>query len=104
MNKNYILKGIKIIDKALFIEENNTLIINDLQLGIEESILMKGLFIPRKNLELIINDLKKIFKQTGKLKTIIINGDLKHEFSKITKQEKNESFELIEFLLKNTEN
>jgi putative SbcD/Mre11-related phosphoesterase len=53
--------------------------------------------IPRFQYKKIINRLKEIIDESNASK-IIVNGDLKHEFSKITRQEWNEVIDFIKFL------
>src|SRR3989338_11426086 len=79
-----IYDEIEIIDLAL--KYKNILIIGDVQLGYEESMSKKGYLIPKFNLEEIIKRLDKIFEKV-KVEKIIINGDIKHEFGGILKQE-----------------
>jgi len=92
-----ITKNIEIKDLALYLKKENTLIISDPQLGYEENLLNKGVLIPFNQLKDLKERLNKIFKNL-KFKNIIINGDLKHEFGKISRQEWKEVTEIIEFL------
>jgi hypothetical protein len=94
-----ITKEIEIKDLALYIKKEKALVISDLQLGYEENLLEQGILIPFQQFDEIKTRLKKILKNL-KLQKIIINGDLKHEFGKISRQEWNEVLSLIDFLLK----
>ncbi len=78
-----ILDNLKIQDLALFYKD--TLILADLHIGYEEALNKQGMLIPR----LSFQDLQKKIQNLLKLnpKTIIINGDLKHEFGSISRQE-----------------
>lgn len=87
--------GAEIVDSALTIKDY--LIISDLHLGYEYALNRQGLMIPRFQYKKIIKRLEKIIKKSNATK-IIVNGDLKHEFSKITKQEWDEVMDFIEFL------
>ena len=93
-----IATGIKIVDTALWFEAEKVLVINDLHIGYEEALHRKGVLVPRFQLEQIINKLKLILPKTKPAK-IIINGDLKHEFGKVLRQEWREVLELLDFLL-----
>lgn len=93
--KNNEIYGAKIIDSALQI--NDYLVISDLHLGYEYALNSEGLMIPRFQYKKIINRLEEIINKSNASK-IIVNGDLKHEFSKITRQEWNEVIDFIEFL------
>ena len=95
-----ISKDIKIVDTALCFEADRVLVINDLHIGYEEALHRKGVLVPRSQLEQIINKLKLILQKT-KPRKIIINGDLKHEFGKVLRQEWREVLELLDFLLQN---
>ena len=94
-------KGIEIVDTALWFEAEKIMIINDLHLGYEEVLHRKGILVPRYQLEQIINKLKQIFKRI-KPEKIIINGDLKHEFGTVLRQEWKEVLLFLEFLLQNS--
>lgn len=96
MNYNEIYNA-KIIDSALQIEDY--LVISDLHLGYESSLNAAGLMIPRFQYKKIIERLKEILSKTNARK-IIVNGDLKHEFGKISKQEFKEIEDFIDFLKK----
>ena len=93
-------KGIKIVDTALWFELEKVLVINDLHIGYEEVLHRKGILVPRFQLEQIMNKLKLIIQKTKPAK-IIINGDLKHEFGKVLRQEWKEVLEFLDFLLQN---
>jgi len=93
--KNETIYGARIIDSALQI--GDYLIISDLHLGYEQALNSAGVMIPRFQYEKIIKRLKEIISQTDVSK-IIVNGDLKHEFGKITRQEQKEIDDFISFL------
>lgn len=95
-----ISKGLKIVDTSLWFEAEKVLVINDLHIGYEEALHRKGILVPRSQLEQIIDKLKLILHQT-KPNKIIINGDLKHEFGKVLRQEWREVLEFLDFLLQN---
>ncbi|MDP3699084.1 MAG: metallophosphoesterase [Nanoarchaeota archaeon] len=95
-----ISKGIKIVDTSLWFDRERVLIINDLHLGYEEALHRKGVLVPRFQLEQIIGKMKIIFQKVKPAK-IIINGDLKHEFGKVLRQEWKEVLEFLDFLLGN---
>ena len=93
--KNNKIYGAKIIDSALLIKDY--LVISDLHLGYEHALNAEGFMIPRFQYKKIINRLKEIIDESN-AHNIIVNGDLKHEFSKINRQEWNEVKDFIDFL------
>ena len=97
-----ISKSIKIVDAALWFEAENVLVINDLHLGYEEALHRKGILVPRFQLEQIIAKLKIILQKTKPAK-LVINGDLKHEFGKVLRQEWKEVLEFLDFMLAKVE-
>src|SRR3989338_11626177 len=92
-----ILKGIEIIDLGLFIKKTKSLIIGDMHIGSGEAFEESGLLIPVYSFKDIIDRLTKIIDKT-KPKEIIICGDLKHEFGKISNQEWSELLKLFDIL------
>lgn len=104
MNKIEIYPGIEIIDLALYIRKNKTLVITDTQIGLEESLNKQGILIPRFQYKDIIKSLDRIFEKIkDKVETIIINGDVKHEFGTISKQEWRDVLNLMDYLRKKAE-
>ncbi|HLC73172.1 MAG TPA: metallophosphoesterase [Candidatus Nanoarchaeia archaeon] len=97
-----IAKGIKIIDASLYFTEEKTIIIGDLHLGLEESYINRGTFLPKQQYNLIHKNILKILGSVD-VKKIIINGDLKHEFSRINKQEWTDVYNFLNLLSKNYE-
>lgn len=111
------------IDKSLFFPDEKILVIGDLHIGYEEALNKAGVMIPRTQFRRMMDDLQSIFleisklknfddhqepheknvPETGKLKEIIILGDLKHEFGTISKQEWDETLMVLDFLSKNSE-
>ncbi len=97
MKENEIY-GAHILDAALQIKDY--LIISDLHLGYEYALNAEGFMIPRFQYKKIINRLEEIIKLSNCSK-IVVNGDLKHEFARITSQEWREVMNFIEFLQEN---
>ncbi len=90
-----IASEIKIVNLGLVYKDN--LIIGDLQLGYEEHLQQRGVLLPKFQLKNILDKLEKIFKKI-KVKRVIINGDIKHEFGSILNQEWTDSLNLFDFL------
>lgn len=89
----------KFNDLALEIENN--LVICDVHLGYEEYLNKQGMMLPRSQFKDTVLRLEKIFSEKNKkYDSIIINGDLKHEFGIISQQEWRDVSKFIDFLLK----
>ncbi len=94
-----IAKAIEAIDLGIWIKEHKLLVFADFHIGYEESLNKRGVFIPRFHFKDIIKRLEKILAKV-KPDVIIINGDVKHEFGRISEQEWRETLKLIDFLAK----
>lgn len=94
-----ILKGIEIVGKALWIKKSKTLVISDIHMGYEESLNKQGLLVPRTLFKETEKELKKLIDKV-KPRTIIINGDLKHEFGVISESEWQETLKILDLMLK----
>lgn len=92
-----ILKNIKIIRTALFIENKKILILSDLHIGYDESLNANGILLPRFQYLDLFRDTQKIVKEV-KPKIIILNGDIKHEFSGILREEWKRVKEYVSYL------
>jgi len=88
-----ILPGIDIIDNALAI--GDTLVICDLHIGAEESLNKQGYMIPRFQFIEMRDRLLKLIEDK-EFKTVVINGDLKHEFGTISESEWKNTLKLLE--------
>lgn len=97
---------IKFLDNALLINDKQSkiLVIADLHMGYEESVVETGIF-PRVQAHDIIASLSRIFDKLHKqgiikLDKIIILGDLKHEHGKISDAEWRETLYVLDFISK----
>jgi uncharacterized protein len=88
------------IGKCLLIEGKGgrILCIGDLHLGYEEHMNRTGVFVSRKMFEETILYLERVFEKVGKIDKVILLGDVKHDFGKIMKQERDDFEDLISFL------
>jgi hypothetical protein len=93
-----ISPNIEIIDLALYV--NNNLILSDFHIGYEEALNKQGLLVPRFQFKEIIKRLENIFSRLKKkkIKKIVINGDIKHEFGTISEQEWRLTLRLLDYL------
>lgn len=96
------MKDYDFINKALWFKTSKILVITDIHIGFEQDLSDSGFFLPRRQYKIIKNDLKRIFETTGKLKEIIILGDLKHQFGGISGQEWSETLDFLDFLSENS--
>ena len=94
-----ILKGVKTLDglPAILIEKLRVACVADLHLGYELALAEKGVFVPSTQLQEILRTLRLILKQS-KPETLILLGDVKHEFGEASRQEWREVRKLSEFL------
>ncbi len=89
--------GITVIGPAIAI--GRTLIVGDLHIGAEESLNKQGFMIPRfQFLEMRDSILKLV--EGREFDTVVINGDLKHEFGTISQTEWKNTMALVDLLLK----
>jgi len=93
-----ISPGIEIIGLSLWIKEKKILIISDLHLGYEDYLRGKGILVPKFQIKETFMELKKILKKVNP-KIIILNGDLKHEFGRISSQEWKDVLDLFDLLI-----
>lgn len=92
--------GASIIDLALQVKDY--LIISDLHLGYEQSLNAEGIMVPKFQYPHIVNRLEQI-QEKSSCDKIIVNGDLKHEFGQISRQEWKETLKFLDFLKENFE-
>jgi len=98
-----ILKGIKVIDLGIYLVKCKTLVLADFHMGYEESLNKEGYLVPRFHLKDVLLRLGNIFANLKDVDTIVINGDVKHEFGKISDQEWNNTLKLIDYLSEHCE-
>lgn len=90
------INGVKITSKYAVLV-SNVAIVADLHIGYEGVLQREGAMIPKYQKEILKKRLNDII-ETYEPKTIIINGDFKHEFGKNLRQEWNEATEILQFL------
>jgi hypothetical protein len=94
-----ITKGIEIVEKSLWVKKSRTLIVSDIHIGYEEALNKQGILIPRTLFKETFNELRTLLDKL-KPETIVINGDLKHEFGVISESEWNETLKILDLMLK----
>lgn len=107
-----ILPSIEIVNLGLYVEKLNSLVISDVHVGYEEALNRRGVMIPRfhfgdvvSSINYTLHLLQPLLKKSkkGKLGSIIVNGDLKHEFGAISTQEWREILKLLDILAQHCE-
>lgn len=88
----------KFIDLAILID--TTLIVCDVHIGIEDAMSKQGILIPRFHFRDVLERMGSIIRQSGisRFDRIIINGDIKHEFGKISDEEWRNTLKFITYL------
>ena len=86
---------------ALYHPNLDLVVVSDVHLGLEGSMTSKGSYVPKFQLEEMKKELEEIIEETG-AKRILVNGDLKNEFS-TSYTEKQEIDEFLDFLSENFE-
>ena len=94
---------IEYIGKCLLIEiaGKKILAVGDLHLGYEEVLNEAGVFVTREMFKDMIGYFEKVFKIVGKVEYVILLGDVKHNFGRILRQERNDLVMLVEYFEKN---
>lgn len=90
-----IYPNIEIRDLGLYLVKEKTLIISDIHIGYEESLNRQGILVPRVYFK---EFLERLSKMLDDVETVVINGDLKHEFAGMSSTEWRGSKELFELL------
>ncbi len=88
------------IETALYLEEHKTLIVSDLHFGFEENLHRQGVLVPKRQYEQMMEQLKRIISK-AEVEKIILNGDVKHEFGTITRQEWKDVNNFLDFCAEN---
>jgi putative SbcD/Mre11-related phosphoesterase len=93
------LGDVEIVDGTpiIYIKELSAIACSDLHLGYEGVMAENGIFLPKANLRKIKEEIGKVVNEK-KPERVIIDGDIKNEFSKVHVEEFNELYELINFL------
>ncbi len=89
-----LAKGVFAEGCALFIKKEKAMVISDLHLGMESSLLKGGVLIPKTNFRAISERVRLLLRKL-KPELIVFNGDLKHHFGAASYQEKKEIRELV---------
>lgn len=86
----------KFVDKAVYIEDKNILVIGDLHIGYEQAMIKAGILTPAMQIKELIKELDELINKTSP-KKIIFLGDIKHLFS-FSREESFSFNKVLEFL------
>lgn len=92
-----IHKDIEILDLFLHLKKYNILVIGDVHIGYEEALNKQGILIPRFQFKDTINRLEKAIKNK-RFNSIILLGDVKHEFGTISETEWRNTLQFLDTL------
>lgn len=98
-----IIEDIELVDLGIYIKKEKILVFSDFHLGYEDALNKQGIFVPRHQFADTKRRLENIFLKIKDIKTIVITGDLKHEFGTISRQEWNDVFGILNLLEKHCE-
>ncbi|HIH15220.1 MAG TPA: metallophosphoesterase [Nanoarchaeota archaeon] len=87
--------NIEIRDLGLYLIKEKTLIISDIHIGFEEALNRQGVLIPRVYLREFFERLQKMLDNVD---TVVLNGDIKHEFAGMSSSEWQGTDELFRVL------
>jgi len=99
-----IIKDIEAVGPALYLKQEDILIFSDMHIGYEEALVKQGMFVPKFHFKDLVKQVEKVLEDLGsKPRTIVINGDLKHEFGTISEEEWRNTLKMLDFLKRNCE-
>ena len=91
--------GVYAVDLCTYLPDVKTLVMSDLHIGYEEHLSKQGVLVPRTQFKQIIKRLDWVISHVA-VERVVLNGDVKHEFGTISKQEWREVLRLIEYFEK----
>ena len=92
-----IFDGIETVGTGLWLAAHETLVVCDVHLGYESELVRKGVLVPSVQRGQVEQEVKFMLSRV-RPKRIVINGDLKHEFGAINRQEWRDVTALLKFL------
>ena len=92
-------KGLYIVEGTPFLyhAKTSTLVAADLHLGYEEAMTRLGVFLPRLQLKKALEAFREALDAVRPSR-VVIDGDIKHVYERLLKQEVNESLRLVDSL------
>ncbi|MBI5072252.1 metallophosphoesterase [Candidatus Woesearchaeota archaeon] len=104
-----ILPDIEIVDLGLYFVKQDLLALGDVHIGYEEALNKQGILVPRFAFKEMMEKLGQMILATlalskkQKISTILVNGDLKHEFGKISETEWRHTVRFLKLLRQYTD-
>ena len=102
MNPAEIIKGIEIVDLALYLTDEKILVLADLHIGYEDELVKQGVLVPKFHFRDLVKRVEGIFdsleKKRKKVNVVVINGDLKHEFGRISNEEWRNTLKMLDYI------
>ncbi|MBD3389261.1 MAG: phosphoesterase [Candidatus Altiarchaeales archaeon] len=92
-----LLPGFNAVGLCLHMPGEGLLAFGDTHLGYEEELNKKGVMIPHFQYQDVVRHLGEVLDST-RPETVVVNGDLKHEFGRISSQEWREVLRFLDFL------
>jgi len=89
--------NIEILGTCLYLKKEKALVIADLHIGYEEYLNKTGVLVPRFQFGETMEALDKLTDGRD-FQTVIINGDLKHEFGSISRTEWRQTLRILDYL------
>lgn len=95
-------KAIEFVGKGLIVhhEGRRIAVLSDLHLGYGESLRRSGYMVPSSSFREGFDDIKQFLEWTGKVDSVVILGDVKHYFGMILREEREETFTLLDYFRK----
>ena len=99
MDSVEIEPGVRVTnDRCLILEKEHVLVIGDLHLGYEKALEDEGVYIPRMNTDSIRDSLNRIISKYEP-ETIVLLGDIKHDFKRAKYEGKVEVLSILDLIL-----
>lgn len=95
--KTFDLEDIYLLPRALFLKRERALVLSDTHIGFEQLLRKQGIQLPNRSYPYMKEEIKR-YIDFSKPSTIILNGDIKEEFSDLSYQEFHEMKDFITFL------
>ena len=98
----YITDTLRIEDLSLVHEPTSTLILGDTHIGEEEALTHQGVLVPQFAFKDLYRRTHEILT-TGAYQTVVVNGDVKHNFGRISDDEWDNVYTYVELLRSHAE-